>query len=215
MPGWGVVPDHVARLNMARLRSQGLHLGELRSMAESLVANTPPALPEDRAPAASLDHLKAHCAPTQPPERPGRALGPQQRTAGRAKAEHSAGATTQVHAVCITGLERSYPEFSRNVHYSLSNLYSGWRGVDGDGAGAAATTHAVDASWRLEQWVSFFGVRPANDSWPTVRTDLPPLAGEEILRCLGLQGDVLDTPETVIAAPIEARVPLRIRRPLR
>ena len=96
MPGWGVVPDHVARLNMARLRSQGLHLGELRSMAESLVANTPPALPEDRAPAASLDHLKAHRAPTQPPERPGRALGPQQRTAGRAKTEHSAGATTQV-----------------------------------------------------------------------------------------------------------------------
>ena len=74
MPGWGVVPDHVARLNMARLRSQGLHLGELRSMAESLVANTPPALPEDRAPAASLDQLKAWGAPTYsraPPEQLG------------------------------------------------------------------------------------------------------------------------------------------------
>ena len=38
---------------------------------------------------------------------------------------------TQEHAVCITGLQRSYPEISHNIHYSLSHFYSGWHG-DGD-----------------------------------------------------------------------------------
>ena len=36
LPGWGVVPDHVARINAARLRSQGLFLGELRKMLRDL-----------------------------------------------------------------------------------------------------------------------------------------------------------------------------------
>ena len=36
LPEWGVVPDHVARINMARLRSQGLFLGELRQMLRDL-----------------------------------------------------------------------------------------------------------------------------------------------------------------------------------
>jgi hypothetical protein len=36
LPGWGVVPDHVARINAARLRSQGLFLGELRQMLRDL-----------------------------------------------------------------------------------------------------------------------------------------------------------------------------------
>ena len=86
---------------------------------------------------------------------------------------------TRVHGVCITGLERSYPEFSRNVHYSLSNFYSGWRGVDGGGDDATAALP-------LEQSVAFFGVRPRNDSWATVRTDLPALAGESIQTPCGL-----------------------------
>ena len=36
LPSWGVVPDHVARINAARLRSQGLFLGELRKMLRDL-----------------------------------------------------------------------------------------------------------------------------------------------------------------------------------
>ena len=36
LPGWGVVPDHVARINAGRLRSQGLFLGELRQMLRDL-----------------------------------------------------------------------------------------------------------------------------------------------------------------------------------
>lgn len=91
----------------------------------------------------------------------------------------SSSADTRIHGVCITGLERSYPEFSHNVHYSLSNLYAGWRGVDGDGDAAAAPLP-------LNRAVAFFGIRPANDSWSTVRTDLPPLAGEAIQTPCGL-----------------------------
>ena len=81
------------------------------------------------------------------------------------------------HAVCITGLERSYPEISRNVHYSLSHLYAGWR----------APAAGARAGWRLDQAVAFFGVRPANDSWPTVRTELPALQGESIQTPCGPQ----------------------------
>ena len=78
------------------------------------------------------------------------------------------------HAVCITGLQRSYPEISHNIHFALSSLYSGWRGVRND-------RPPVDqASFSLENSVGFFGVRPANDTWATVRTDLPPLLAESI-----------------------------------
>ena len=83
---------------------------------------------------------------------------------------------TQQHGVCITGLQRSYPEFSHNIHYSLSNLYSGWR------EGGATIPEPFD----LGRAVAFFGVRPANDSWSTVRTDLPPLMGESIQTPCGL-----------------------------
>ena len=93
-----------------------------------------------------------------------------------------------VHAVCITGLERSYPEISHNIHYSLSNFYGAWRGIDGQDAtaDAAAGSSSSSSRWRLEDSVAFFGVRPANDSWPTVRTDLPPLTGESIQTPCGL-----------------------------
>ena len=36
LPTWGVVPDHVARINAGRLRSQGLFLSELRQMLRDL-----------------------------------------------------------------------------------------------------------------------------------------------------------------------------------
>lgn len=38
----------------------------------------------------------------------------------------------------------------------------------------------------MDRSVGFFGVRPANDSWATVRTDLPPLLGESIQTPCGL-----------------------------
>lgn len=103
------------------------------------------------------------------------------------------------HAVCITGLQRSYPEISHNIHYSLSHFYAGWpprnQAVppsvlsNGHAANVNATVDAVAAvrgGWRLERSVGFFGVRPANDSWAVVRTDLPPLQGESIQTPCGL-----------------------------
>ena len=83
---------------------------------------------------------------------------------------------TQQHAVVITGLQRSYSEISHNIHFSLSNLYSGWGNRDATNG----------APFDLGQSVAFFGVRPANDSWPVVRTDLPPLMGESIQTPCGL-----------------------------
>ena len=90
------------------------------------------------------------------------------------------------HAVCITGLQRSYPEISHNIHYSLSNLYSGWRRSNGGLGTVHEGRRSADiAAFRLESAVGFFGVRPANDSWATVRTDLPPLLGESIQQPCG------------------------------
>lgn len=98
-------------------------------------------------------------------------------------------ATGPKHAVCITGLQRSYPEISHNIHYSLSNLYSGWRSSHhGAGRHDEDGDHGLRraATFSLERSVGFFGVRPANDSWATVRTDLPPLLGESIQTPCGL-----------------------------
>lgn len=92
----------------------------------------------------------------------------------------SAGAHTQIHGVCITGLERSYPEISHNIHYSLSNLYRAWQSGSNPATLSQYNQDGVSSSWQLEHSVAFFGVRPANDSWPTVRTDLPALSGESI-----------------------------------
>lgn len=93
------------------------------------------------------------------------------------------------HAVCITGLQRSYPEISHNIHYSLSNLYSGWSSSHISGSQQHESLMAASSRRRafsLERNVGFFGVRPANDSWATVRTDLPPLLGESIQTPCGL-----------------------------
>jgi len=88
--------------------------------------------------------------------------------------------------VCITGLQRSYPEISHNIHYSLSNLYSSWHEQNATIADPEFASNTARTAWSLESSVSFFGVRPANDSWATVRTDLPPLAGESIQTPCGL-----------------------------
>jgi hypothetical protein len=61
--------------------------------------------------------------------------------------------------VCITGLQRSYPEFAKNIHAGLSSLYAPLALADG---------------------VDFFGVRPASDSWSAVRVHLPPLTNESV-----------------------------------
>ena len=83
------------------------------------------------------------------------------------------------HALCITGLQRSYPEFALNVRASLANLYTGREGeVAGDEGEASRTA--------LRGAVTFFGVRPANDSWHAVRATLPPLAGEAIQAPCGI-----------------------------
>ena len=100
----------------------------------------------------------------------------------------------QEHAVCITGLQRSYPEISRNIHYSLSSLYSGWHDSDNRASTVAAASLGPETiadaqrskAWSLDRAVAFFGVRPANDSWASVRTDLPPLTGESIQTPCGL-----------------------------
>ena len=94
--------------------------------------------------------------------------------------------STQQHAVCITGLQRSYPEISHNIHYSLWNFYAGWPAVEAADARGGRLRTADATPWSLERSVAFFGVRPANDSWATVRTDLPPLAGESIQTPCGL-----------------------------
>ena len=104
------------------------------------------------------------------------------------------------HAVCVTGLQRSYPEISRNLHFALSHLYSGWRHggyelqADGGGGRAFKPRHAAafdggerGGGWSLGRAVAFFGVRPANDSWAAVRTELPPMQGESIQTPCGPQ----------------------------
>ena len=105
---------------------------------------------------------------------------------------------TQKHAVCITGLQRSYPEISHNIHYfSPTSILAGGPTQD---TPCMDTHFTADSSllshgtyhaprkdgWSLERHVGFFGVRPANDSWSTVRTDLPPLLGESIQTPCGL-----------------------------
>ena len=69
------------------------------------------------------------------------------------------------HAVCVTGLQRSFPEISGNIRRSLEELY--------------------DARAQLATTVAFFGVRPANDSWHEVREALPPLTNETLQRPCG------------------------------
>ena len=76
------------------------------------------------------------------------------------------------HALCITGLQRSYTEFAPNVRASLASLYAG-----GD-------LQADDAA--LESSVTFFGVRPASDSWNAVRATLPSLRNESLQAPCGL-----------------------------
>lgn len=68
------------------------------------------------------------------------------------------------HAVCVTGLQRSFPEIARNIHAALASLY------------------APDA---LADAVAFFGVRPEKDPWSAVRVHLPPLANETLQRPCG------------------------------
>jgi len=70
-------------------------------------------------------------------------------------------------AVCVTGLERSFPEFSMNLRASLETLL-GARGADGR------------LKMPLERVADWFGVRPASDPWATVRVALPPLRTEAI-----------------------------------
>ena len=80
------------------------------------------------------------------------------------------------HAVVVTGLQRSYPEISRNIYHALSTLYGAAR------RGAETTTNPLQLrrGWSLNRSVGFFGVRPANDSWHDVRLGLPPLRAEAI-----------------------------------
>ena len=99
---------------------------------------------------------------------------------------------TPRHAVCVTGLQRSYPEISHNLHYSLSHLYAGWHHGGNQPNGRSGTEHAhvregharpasaQKSGFALDRHVTFFGVRPANDSWATVRVDLPPMQNESI-----------------------------------
>ena len=67
------------------------------------------------------------------------------------------------HAVCVTGLQRSYPEISGNIVSALESLYAA-------------------AAGQLSSHVAIFGVRPANDSWKEVRETLPPLTNETLQR---------------------------------
>ena len=68
--------------------------------------------------------------------------------------------TMEVHparvrfAVCVTGLERSYPEIRWNIRAAIFGLL----------ASAAPQTD-----------IHVFGVRPVNDSWPNARKDFGPL----------------------------------------
>eukprot|EP00966_Prymnesium_polylepis_P277638 6414555-Prymnesium_polylepis.1 len=57
-------------------------------------------------------------------------------------------------AVCVTGLERSYPEIRWNVRAAIFGLL-------------ASSAPQTD--------IHVFGVRPVNDSWPNARQDLGPL----------------------------------------
>ena len=58
------------------------------------------------------------------------------------------------HAVCVTGLERSFRGISGNLIAALSGLYGGLDGV------------------------AWFGVRPTQDAWATVHARLPPFRAE-------------------------------------
>ena len=69
------------------------------------------------------------------------------------------------HAICVTGLQRSYPEISGNVVTSLESLYGG--------PAAFASNVAI------------FGVRPENNSWAKVYDTMPPLANETLQRPCG------------------------------
>ena len=62
-------------------------------------------------------------------------------------------------AVCITGLQRSFPEIALNVRAALDNLY-----------------HPEP----LHDAVDLFGVRPAHDAWADVRQHLPPITAESV-----------------------------------
>lgn len=75
------------------------------------------------------------------------------------------------HAVCITGLQRSFPWISGNVRKSLDTLYlEDEKSRRSEGLGSAA---------------ALFGVRPEHDPWDAVRTALPPLTNETLQRSCG------------------------------
>ena len=66
------------------------------------------------------------------------------------------------HGLCITGLQRSFPEFASNVRMSLETLYTDLNAV------------------------TFFGVRPANDTWHAVHATFPALANESTQSSCGV-----------------------------
>ena len=68
------------------------------------------------------------------------------------------------HAICVTGLLRSYPEIKGNVVAALASLYS---------------------TRSLRNSVAIFGVRPVNDSWREVYETLPSLTNETQQRACG------------------------------
>ena len=70
-------------------------------------------------------------------------------------------------AVCITGLERSFPEFSGNLRVSLETLL---------GARSAYGKLRLP----LDAVADLFGVRPEHDPWGTVRVTLPILRAEAV-----------------------------------
>ena len=57
------------------------------------------------------------------------------------------------HAVCLTGLERSFAEIGGNVREGVYRL--------------------------LGPRVTWFGVKPPHDAWSTIHTLLPPFAAVE------------------------------------
>ncbi len=92
------------------------------------------------------------------------------------------------HAVCLTGLERSFPELAHNIHFGLAHLYLGFASdaenrSAGDGAVEAA---AADPGGRhrrhsyrhhrtvLASSVGFFGVRAAPQLAHSEGSQLPP-----------------------------------------
>jgi hypothetical protein len=106
------------------------------------------------------------------------------------------------HAVCVTGLQRSFPEIRHNIHYALASLYAGnWTqtGPVRNNTGAAETAWTVEPSFhrgvRSRRWAAhvlnstaaFFGVRPANDTWAEVRATFPLLRAESIQTPCGVK----------------------------